>query len=159
MKNLISKSFQTNTTSASWFLFLYRVLIGLFFFASGYNKLFTEAGQAIMLETITKAGIPFPEYMAWFVASVELGAGALLAIGFLSRFSALALWVISFVAMIKVGIYSIPAGIDLLTWYSWLLYLPETLYMILLLVIVVQGSGTLGLDHLIGKREKLRRYY
>ena len=54
---------------ASLPLTLMRVAIGLFFFASGFNKVFVPASQMMMLETITEAGIPFPALMAVFVAS------------------------------------------------------------------------------------------
>lgn len=112
-----------------------------------------------MLETITEAGIPYPEYMALFVAGVEVVAGALLAIGLLSRLSALMLFIISLVALLTIGLHQIPDGVDYLTWYSWLLYLPETLYMIILSAIVVQGCGSCGFDQLIAKKSKSRRYY
>ena len=36
-----------------------RIAIGLFFFASGFNKVFVPANQQLMLETLTKADIFF----------------------------------------------------------------------------------------------------
>ncbi|WP_288497642.1 hypothetical protein [uncultured Erwinia sp.] len=41
-------------------LTLMRIAFGLFFFASGFNKVFVPANQAQMLETITEAGIFYP---------------------------------------------------------------------------------------------------
>ncbi|EGI25760.1 DoxX [Escherichia coli TA206] len=133
-------------------LTLMRVAIGLFFFASGFNKVFVPASQMMMLETITEAGIPFPALMAVFVASCETLFGLLLAAGLFSRCSALVLTIISLVALVTVGIHHIPAGINILTWYSWLLYLPESLYILILAMIVVQGSGPLGIDLIIAQR-------
>ncbi|WP_312665442.1 DoxX family membrane protein, partial [Pantoea sp. CTOTU49201] len=70
-------------------LTLMRVAFGLFFFASGFNKVFVAANQALMLETITEAGIPFPEFMSVFVASCETLFGLLLALGLFTRLGAL----------------------------------------------------------------------
>lgn len=138
--------------SAAYFpLTLMRVAIGLFFFASGFNKVFVPASQAMMLETITEAGIPFPAIAAVFVASCEMLCGLLLAGGILSRLNAAVLTLISVVALFTVGIHHIPGGISLLTWYSWLLYLPETLYMLILVMVIVQGSGPWSVDRLIAK--------
>lgn len=131
-----------------------RIAIGLFFFASGFNKTFVPASQALMLETITEAGIPFPMFMAVFVAVCETLFGMLLAIGFLTRLSALVLMIISLVALFTVGIHQIPAGINALTWYSWLLYLPESGYILICVMLVVQGCGPWGLDRLVSQRWK-----
>ena len=45
-----------------------RIALGLFFFTSGFNKLFVTANQQLLLVTLTDAGIPFPAVMAVFVA-------------------------------------------------------------------------------------------
>lgn len=50
-----------------------------------------------MLEIITAADLLYHEYMAMFVARVELVADALLVIELLSRLSALMLFIISLV--------------------------------------------------------------
>lgn len=133
-------------------LTLMRVAIGLFFFASGFNKVFVPANQALMLETIIEAGIPFPVFMAIFVASCEALFGLLLAIGFLTRLSALLLMIISLVAFFTVGLHHIPAGLNILTWYSWLLYLPESGYILICMLLIVQGAGPWGVDRVIAQR-------
>ncbi|RWR01480.1 transmembrane DoxX protein [[Pantoea] beijingensis] len=133
-------------------LTLMRIALGLFFFASGFNKVFIPANQAIMLDTITEAGIPFPAFMAVFVASCETLFGLLLAIGLLSRLSALVLTLISMVALLTVGLHQIPADINALTWYSWLFYLPESGYILIGLLIMVQGSGPFGVDRIITRK-------
>ncbi|RPE79986.1 putative oxidoreductase [Vulcaniibacterium tengchongense] len=130
-------------------LALTRFALGSFFFASGFNKLFVDANRNAMLETISEAGIWWPQAMAPFVAGCETAFGALLAIGLLSRVSAAILLPISTTALLTVGVHQIPEGQNALGWYSWLLYLPETLYMLLSLTIIVQGSGPLGLDRLV----------
>ena len=133
-------------------LALVRIAFGLFFFASGFNKVFVPANQAIMLETITEAGIPFPHFMAVFVAACETVFGLLLAIGLLTRLSALVLLCISTVALFTVGLHHIPADLNLLTWYSWLLYLPESGYILMAMLLMVQGCGPWGLDRWIHQR-------
>lgn len=144
--------FATRAGAAFFPLTLMRVAIGLFFFSSGFNKVFVPAGQAAMLQTITEAGIPFPALMAVFVASCEALFGLLLAVGLLSRLSAAILATISVVALLTVGIHQIPAGITAIAWYSWFFYLPEPLYLLILLTIIVQGSGPFGIDRAIAQR-------
>ncbi|MDN5249848.1 MAG: DoxX family protein, partial [Alphaproteobacteria bacterium] len=113
---------------------------------------FVPASQALMLETITEAGIPFPTFMAVFVASCEALFGLLLAGGFLTRLSALVLMIISLVALLTVGVHHIPAGLNALTWYSWLLYLPESGYILICMMLMVQGCGPWGVDRVIARR-------
>lgn len=132
-------------------LTLMRIAFGLFFFASGFNKVFVPENQALMLETITEAGIPFPAVMAVFVASCEMVFGLLLAAGFLTRLCALVLIIINFVALFTVGLHQIPDGLNLLTWYSWLLYLPESCYILMCLMLIVQGSGPWGMDSTLAR--------
>lgn len=133
-------------------LTLMRIAIGLFFFASGFNKLFVLDNQELMLKTISEAGIPYPQFMSVFVAGSEALFGLFLASGFLTRISALVLMTINFVALFTVGLHHIPGGLNLLTWYSWLLYLPESSYIIMCIMLIVQGSGPLGIDQLIKHR-------
>jgi len=133
-------------------LALIRLAFGLFFFASGFNKLFVPANQVLMLETITEAGIPFPQFMAVFVAACETVFGLLLTIGLLTRLSALVLLCISTVALFTVGLHQIPANLNLLTWYSWLLYLPESGYILMSIVLIVQGCGPWGVDRWIHQK-------
>src|SRR5690606_4802990 len=85
-------------------LFLVRISIGIFFFTTGFNKLFVEKNQLIMLETIIDAGIPFPEIMSTFVSATEMLAGLLLIIGFLTQISSILLFIICLTALYTVGI-------------------------------------------------------
>lgn len=133
-------------------LTLMRIALGLFFFASGFNKVFVPENQALMLETLTTAGIPFPHIMAVFVASCETLFGLLLTVGLITRLSALVLMIISLVALFTVGLHAIPDNLNPLTWYSWLFYLPEASYIVIALMLMVQGGGPLGIDRLIACR-------
>lgn len=140
---------KTSFDYAGWPTFLMRFALGSFFWASGYKKAFDSEGQALMLETIAGAGIIYPQFMAVVVAYSEVVFGCLLAIGLLSRLSALALFVISSVALWTVSIYQIPAGLNALEWYSWLLYLPESGYMLMSFQVFVVGGGNFAMDNVI----------
>lgn len=142
----------TSMAPSDYPLVISRVAIGLFFFATGYNKLFVPDNQHLMLETITSAGIPFPEVMAVFVSFCECALGLSLAAGLLTRISAAVLFIISLVALITVGVNYIPEGINFLTWYSWLLYLPEPLYMLICLMLMVRGGLGYSVDGWLLKR-------
>lgn len=128
-----------------------RVALGLFFFASGFNKVFVPENQELMLKTIAEAGIFFPMVMAAFVSSCEVLFGLLLAAGLLSRLCALILLTINLVALFTVGLHQIPEGLNLLTWFSWLFYLPELSYILICAMLMVQGSGPWGIDRAIAK--------
>jgi len=140
------------STSPTYTLTLLRLVLGTFFFSSGFNKVFTLHGQQVMLETITSAGIPFPSVMAMVVASVECFGGLLLAFGLLSRLSALGLMVISTVALFTVGLGQIPGNINFITWYSWFFYLPEPLYMVIALTLIIQGPGRFALENVLARK-------
>ncbi|HID8404671.1 TPA: DoxX family protein [Serratia marcescens] len=141
--------FQTPGTRRFIPLAIMRIALGVFFFASGFNKVFVPSVQTMMLETITEAGIPFPELMAVFVACCEMFFGLVLTIGLLTRLSAFVLMIISLVALFTVGLHHIPAELPFLTWYSWLLYLPESSYILICMLLVVQGCGPWGVDRMI----------
>ncbi len=152
MQRFLTSLFQSKSSSLFWPLTLIRVAFGLFFFTAGFNKLFVPENRAMMLETITEAGIFLPDLMAPFVSLSEAIFGLILAFGLLSRPSALVLLIINVVALMTVGIYQIPSGLSFLGWYSWLLYLPESPYILFSLLIMVQGSGPWAIDQKIMQR-------
>nr|EKX8899010.1 DoxX family protein [Enterobacter asburiae] len=135
-------------------LTMIRVAFGLFFFTSGFNKVFVPENQLLMFETVRDAGIPYPHIMSVFVAFCEMLCGLLLACGLLTRLTAAVLMIITLVALFTVSLGGIPQGINLLTWYSWLLYLPESGYILMCILLAVQGCGPFGLDRVISRRLK-----
>ncbi|WON75821.1 DoxX family protein [Serratia sp. UGAL515B_01] len=151
MSQYLSLLFRSPGNASFLPLTLMRIAFGLFFFSSGFNKVFVPANQAIMLETITEAGIFFPAFMAVFVATCETLFGLLLAFGLFTRLSALVLLVINLVALFTVGLHHIPSGLNLITWYSWLLYLPESCYILMCIMLIVQGCGPWGVDRTFAK--------
>jgi len=130
-------------------LLIIRLSLGLFFCSTGFNKLFVLENQKIMLETIISAGIPFPEFMAIFVSSIEFLAGLFLILGLLTQLSSLLLLIISTTALITVGIYSIPEHLNFITWLSWFFYTHDLLYILLLFILITQKSELLSLDQVI----------
>ena len=133
-------------------LALSRVAVGAFFSISGFNKLALPDNRALMLQTIADAHIPFPERMAPFVAACEFAFGLLLAIGLGTRAAAAVLFAISSVALATVGIHHIPPGLGPFSWYSWLLYLPESLYLLVTLTLIVRGGERLSAAAALSRR-------
>lgn len=148
----LKRLLQTADAPAMFPVLLCRLVLGLFFFTAGFNKLFVPENQLLMLDTLTDAGIPFPAIMAVVVAFLECSMGFLLTVGLFSRLCALVLFIISTVALVTIGIYTIPQGLNLMAWLSWLFYLPETLYMVLCLMLITWGGTLCSLDGWLLKR-------
>ncbi|SEB10692.1 putative oxidoreductase [Pedobacter hartonius] len=111
-----------------------------------------------MLKTITNIGFPYPQFTANFTASNEAIFGLLLAIDLYTRFSAIVLNVILFTALFTFDIPNhIPKGLDIFTWYSYFLYLPQTLYILFLFISMTTGGGPASLDALICKNNNIVR--
>ncbi|WP_148242060.1 DoxX family protein [Enterobacter asburiae] len=142
----------TSDAPAMFPVLLCRLVLGIFFFTAGFNKLFVPENQLLMVDTMTDAGIPFPALMAVVVAFLECTMGLLLTLGLFTRLSALILCIISTVALVTIGIYTIPQGLNLMAWLSWLFYLPETLYMVLCLLLITWGGTLYSLDGWLVKR-------
>ncbi|MEN5058384.1 DoxX family protein [Sphingobacterium kitahiroshimense] len=144
-------SYKTNITLMP--LVVSRIVIGIFFVITGCNKLFNPVFQKSMLKTITGIGFPYPSFTANFTAASEAIFGLLLAIGLFTRFSSAALIVILLVALVTFDIPNyIPQGLDPFTWYSYFTYLPQTLYLLIIVNILVVGGGPLSLDKMIAAR-------
>ncbi len=133
-------------------ILLARVSLGLFFAISGGNKLLVPERHEGLIETIIEAGIPFPEFMAVVLASVEFFGGILLAIGLLSTFCSIALTIAMIVAIATVEIHTIPQGLSTLDWLSWFLYLPQVMYVLIFVWLMVSGPGPVSLDSLLARR-------
>lgn len=128
-----------------------RIATGFFFAASGYHKLFNKARHNTLVETLKACGIPCVPFFAWFVPLVELFAGLGVMWGFLTPLSALGLLIICLVALATDGLPKIKdwAPLDWADWIDDVLYLPETLYVLLLIFFITSGGGYLSLDTII----------
>jgi putative oxidoreductase len=135
--------------SRSWEQFsipLARMSLGVFFAISGGNKLFVASRARQMYETLAGAGIPLPHFMNYFVSSVEFISGCLLAMGLLSGLCCAALIIQMIVAITTVRLAMIPAGLSFLDWLDDFLYLPETMYIIILMWLICSGPGRVSVN-------------
>ena len=133
-------------------ILLARVSLGLFFAISGYNKLFTEKNREGVLHAVKEAGIPFPEFSATFLSIVEFVGGSLLTIGVLSAVWTVALTIAMVVAIVTVEVHTIPKGLSFLNWLDYLLFLPQVMYVIMFIWLLVTGPGPVSVDHLVARR-------
>jgi putative oxidoreductase len=77
-----------------------RIIVGLIMFAHGLMKL--QRGPGMFGQGLAEMGVPAPAFMAYVVTFTELVGGALLVVGLLSRFAALALTIDLIVAILLV---------------------------------------------------------
>lgn len=129
-------------------MLLARLAAGLLFVLSGSGKLLRPDRRDAMRKTLEAAGIPFPRANAVFVSSVELCFGFLLVLGALTPLACVMLGGVMAVALATTRIRGIkatsPAG-----WLAEFLYLPEVLYLVILVWLFFAGPGWLSIDHLV----------
>ena len=141
------RSFLTGSrVSEQLSILLARVALGVFFAISGGKKLFVASRTHQMYETLAGAGIPFPHFTTYFVSSVEFIGGCLLVIGLLSSLCSAALIIDMTVAIITVRLATIQSGISFLDWLDDFLFLPETIYIIILIWLMCSGPGRFSVD-------------
>ena len=100
-----------------------------------------------MEQTLRDAQIPFPELNAVFVSAVEFLFGFLLIIGAATPLACLMLSGVMVVAILTTAIRKIEASSPL-GWLSEFLYLPEVLYLVILVWLFFSGPGWLSVDQL-----------
>src|SRR5215470_3783052 len=132
-------------------ILLARISLGVFFAISGGNKLFVASRTRQMYETLAGAGIPAPHFMTYFVSLIEFIAGCLLVMGMLSSLCCAALVIQMIVAIATVRLAMIPAGLSFLDWLDDFLYLPETMYIIILIWLICSGPGRVSVDGWIAR--------
>src|SRR6266567_1332040 len=125
-----------------------RVVVGLLFFLSGRGKLFVRERREQMRETLVAAHVPFPEFNALFVSTVEFVFGLLLILGAITPLACAMLSGVMIVAIATTAIRNIKA-MSPLGWLSEFLYLPEVLCLVILLWLFLSGPGWFSIDHLI----------
>ena len=131
-----------------------RVLIGIFFCISGGTKLFSPAQFRVLEQTMIKIHVPFPHANALFVATVEFACGAGLALGLLTPLCAVMLMGDMIVAIATTSIHTIQAS-GFLAWLDDFLYLPEVLYVLILVWLIFSGPGRYSVDGVIAVRAGL----
>ena len=132
-------------------LTLNRIAVGLFFTFSVYHKLFNVERHRALADELKQLGIHAVGFNQWWVPAVEFSAGAAVATGFLAPLAALGLLVITVVAIVKSGPQRINASnpIDKADRIDDWLYVPETLYAFMLIVVISIGAGPYSLDAVI----------
>ena len=121
---------------------LARIAIGFIFLQSGWGKL-QHLDKVIAF--FTSLGIPAANIQAPFVAGVELTCGTLVLVGLFTRVASLPL-----IATMVVAILTAKRG-DIHE-LGDLLFMPEFLFIVLLLWLIVKGAGVVSLDYVLERR-------
>jgi putative oxidoreductase len=128
---------------------LIRLMVGLIFLFEGIQKfLFPQLRGAGQFEQI---GLPFPEFLSYFVATFEVLCGTLILIGFLTRLAAVPLLIIMLVAIFTT---KLPIFHEEGFWF--MVYLSKTDFAMFLgsLFLLINGAGSLSVDHIMESNRK-----
>jgi putative oxidoreductase len=131
-----------------------RVAVGLLFFLSGRAKLFVRERREQMRQTLIEAHVPFPNFNAVFVSTVEFVCGLLLVFGAVTPLACALLAAVMIVAIAATAIHNVKASSPE-EWLAAFLYLPEPLYLVILIWLFFSGPGWLSIDHLFLSRTYL----
>jgi uncharacterized membrane protein YphA (DoxX/SURF4 family) len=142
-------AWQTALQHYEWIgILLARLAVGTLFALSGSGKLFVRTRRDEMLRTLRAAGIPAPEVNVVLVSSVEFLFGTLLVIGLLTLLCCVMLSGVMVVALATSVLPRVNAR-SLAGWLAAVLYLPEVLYLVILVWLSVSGPGWLSVDYWI----------
>lgn len=125
-----------------------RLFFGISFLLAGWGKLNNIAQFS---DTLLTLHIPYPEIMAWVAALSELIFGFFLAIGFLSRLSAIPLIIVMCVALATAhvdALYTIAK--DPLNFVRQ----PPFMFLLTGLLVLAFGPGVFSLDSLIARKAR-----
>lgn len=120
---------------------LLRLVLGLVFVAHGLKKL--DGGMSAFGQTIARIGLPMPMVLAWTAALVELLGGIFVLIGLFTRWAALLLAIVMYVAITRIHVHE-----GLVGGYE----LPLVLFVVAV-CLVLSGSGPLSLDRTVLHRD------
>jgi len=130
---------------------LNRVAVGAFFMFSGYHKLFNAERHRLIVDELKSLGVPALGFNQWWVPLVEFTAGGAVVVGLLAPLAALGLLVLILVAIATSGRQRMRLfkPIDRADRIDDWLYLPETLYAFMLILVISAGAGPYSLGGLI----------
>jgi uncharacterized membrane protein YphA (DoxX/SURF4 family) len=130
---------------------LNRIAVGAFFMLSGYHKLFNAERHRSFVDELKGLGVHAVGFNQWWVPLVEFSAGAAVVVGFLAPLAAFGLLFLILVAIATSGRQRIKLykPIDEADRIDDWLYLPESLYAFMLIIIISAGAGPYSLDTLI----------
>jgi putative oxidoreductase len=125
--------------------------MGVFFAISGGNKLFVAGRHATLKAELVKDKIPAINFMEWWVPGWEFAGGLMLLAGVFSAFAAAVLAIICGVAICcnAKKIVEGYAPINEPDRIADYLYLPEVLYVVLLMIPMFCGAGKFSMDYLM----------
>ncbi len=132
-------------------MLLARLCVGCEFFLSGRGKLFVKARREQMRQTLREAHVPLPDFNVVFVSAVEFTFGLLLIAGAATPLACFMLACVMVVAITTTAVRQIKTAAPL-DWLGNFLYLPEVLYLVILVWLFLAGPGWLSVDHLILSR-------
>jgi uncharacterized membrane protein YphA (DoxX/SURF4 family) len=129
-------------------LTLNRVAVGMFFMFSGYHKLFNAERHRVFADELKSLHVHAVGINQWWVPLVEFLAGGAVVIGLLAPLAALGLLFVILVAIATTGRERIKAfmPIDRADRIDDWLYLPETLYAFMLIMVISAGAGPYSVD-------------
>jgi uncharacterized membrane protein YphA (DoxX/SURF4 family) len=130
---------------------LNRIAVGMFFLFSGYHKLFNAERHGAFLNELEALHVPAIGINQWRVPFIECSAGGAVVIGLVAPLAAFGLLVIILVASVTSGRARIKAykPIDRADRIDDWLYLPETLYAFMLIMVISAGAGPYSIDAVI----------
>jgi putative oxidoreductase len=126
-------------------ILLARLTVGSAFFLSGRGKLFVPERREQMCQTLREAHVPLPRLNAIFVSTVEFVCGLLLVAGAAIPLACVMLSGTMIVAIATTSVRTIEASSPF-GWLSEFLYLPEVLYFVILVWLLLSGPGWFSVD-------------
>lgn len=124
-----------------------RLMLATAFVSSGREKFADIEGTASFFKGLR---IPWPKFMARFVAATEVGCGSLLALGAATRLAAIPLMPVMVAALSTARRKEFRSFTDLTGVY-------EFSYLILLSYLVTNGAGAISVDAIASKAVERRR--
>jgi uncharacterized membrane protein YphA (DoxX/SURF4 family) len=124
-----------------------RIALGLFFSISGFHKAFNATRRASLRETFAADGVRSPAFM-YAIPAGELLGGIAVGAGFLTPLAAAGLIVICAGACLLDGLKRVRGfqPLDAADALDDVLYLPEALYLFMLLFLILIGPGAYSVD-------------
>lgn len=129
---------------------LIRILVGWVFLSEGVQKFLFPA--ALGVGRFAKIGIPAPQFFGPFVGVVEIVCGALLIVGFLTRFASIPLLIDILVA---IAITKIPMLSQAGFWGMMHEARTDFCMLLGLIFLLMVGSGTLSFDNRLSRQPDL----
>jgi uncharacterized membrane protein YphA (DoxX/SURF4 family) len=129
-----------------------RLALGTFFVISGAHKLFHPQRRADLLQTFKADNVPVPLPVAmWAIPLGEFFGGVALLVGFLTLPACAGLMIICAGACVLDGFKRIRGmhPLDTADALDDVLYLPEVLYILMIMTLVCLGPGRWSLDALL----------